>query len=89
MHTTKQEALYGGADLHGRNVLISLCDSEGKTVYSRRVKADLESVCKACWSATAFPLTERTRGQRLKRQNQNQEKNRLKKTNGGVFLCLT
>ena len=47
MHTTKQDALYGGADLHGRNVLISLCDSEGKTVYSRRVKADLESVCEA------------------------------------------
>lgn len=44
MHTTKQDALYGGADLHGRNVLISLCNLGGETVYSRRVKADLDSV---------------------------------------------
>lgn len=47
MHATKQDALYGGADLHGRNVLISLCDAEGVTVYSRRVKADIDSVCEA------------------------------------------
>jgi len=44
MHTTKQDALYGGADLHGRNVFISLCDSDGQTVYKKRVKADFASV---------------------------------------------
>lgn len=47
MHTTKQDALYGGADLHGRNVFISLCDLDGATVYNRRIKAEMESVLKA------------------------------------------
>jgi len=45
MHTTEATGrLYGGADLHGNNVFLSVCDETGATVLKRRVKADLEAV---------------------------------------------
>ena len=44
MQTTKANALYAGADLHGNNVFLSLCDKEGDNVFRRRVKATLEAV---------------------------------------------
>jgi len=45
MHTTEaQEKLYCGADLHGNNVFLTLCDSQGKRVMERRVKANLVAV---------------------------------------------
>ena len=44
MHATEARTLYGGADLHGNNVLLALCDADGKPVFRRRVKANLEAV---------------------------------------------
>jgi transposase len=44
MQTTKTDALYAGADLHGNNVFLSLCDKEGKNVFRKRVKTNLEAV---------------------------------------------
>jgi transposase len=44
MQTTKAGALYAGADLHGNNVFLSLCDVEGNNVFRRRVKPTLTAV---------------------------------------------
>lgn len=45
MQTTKAtNKLYAGADLHGNNVFLSLCDEEGNHVFRKRVKANLKSV---------------------------------------------
>jgi transposase len=45
MHTTEaMDVLYGGADLHGNNVFLSICNASGKTVFKRRVKANLDAV---------------------------------------------
>ena len=44
MQTTKANVLYAGADLHGNNVFLSLCDEEGNNVFRRRVKASLSAV---------------------------------------------
>jgi len=44
MQTTKADALYAGADLHGNNVFLSLCDKEGSNVLRKRVKANLAAV---------------------------------------------
>ena len=44
MQTTKADALYAGADLHGNNVFLSLCDKEGNNVFRKRVKANLAAV---------------------------------------------
>lgn len=44
MQTTKANALYAGADLHGNNVFLSLCDQEGNNVFRKRVKTNLEAV---------------------------------------------
>lgn len=45
MHTTEaRERLYCGADLHGKNVFLTLCDEQGKRVMERRVKADLLAI---------------------------------------------
>lgn len=44
MQTTKANALYAGADLHGNNVFLSLCDKEGNNVFRKRVKTNLEAV---------------------------------------------
>ena len=44
MQTTKANALYAGADLHGNNVFLSLCDKEGNNVFRKRVKANLAAV---------------------------------------------
>ena len=47
MQTTKANALYAGADLHGNNVFLSLCDMDGNNVFRRRVKANLGAVNEA------------------------------------------
>ena len=48
MHTTEAESkLYCGADLHGNNVFLALCDGQGKRVMERRVKANLAAVSAA------------------------------------------
>ena len=45
MHTTEAgEKLYCGADLHGNNVFLALCDEQGRRVMERRVKANLGAV---------------------------------------------
>lgn len=45
MQTTEaQSGLYCGADLHGNNVLLALCDQNGRRVMERRVKANLAAV---------------------------------------------
>jgi transposase len=44
MQTTKANALCAGADLHGNNVFLSLCDKEGNNVFRKRVKANLAAV---------------------------------------------
>ena len=44
MQTTKANALYAGADLHGNNVFRSLCDLEGNNVFRKRVKTNLDAV---------------------------------------------
>ena len=48
MHKTEaQDGLYGGADLHGNNVFLTLCDRQGKRVMQRRVKANIDAVKRA------------------------------------------
>jgi len=44
MHTTNTDKLYAGADLHGNNVFLSICDQEGRNVFRRRVKTSLDAV---------------------------------------------
>ena len=44
MQTTKANELYAGADLHGNNVFLSICDHDGGSVFHRRVKANLAAV---------------------------------------------
>ena len=45
MQTTKAtNKLYAGADLHGNNVFLSVCDQDGNNVFRKRVKANLEAV---------------------------------------------
>lgn len=44
MQATKADGLYAGADLHGNNVFLSLCNEDGGNVFRRRVKANLASV---------------------------------------------
>lgn len=44
MQTTKANELYAGADLHGNNVFLSVCDHDGGTVFRRRVKTNLAAV---------------------------------------------
>ena len=44
MRTTEVEKLYCGADLHGNNVVLHVCDTSGKRVFKRRVKANLDAV---------------------------------------------
>ena len=44
MQTTKANELYAGADLHGNNVFLSVCDHNGGNVFRKRVKADLNAV---------------------------------------------
>jgi len=47
MQMTNEEILYAGADLHGNNVFLSLCNENGDNVFRRRVKANLASVNEA------------------------------------------
>lgn len=48
MQTTEaQKGMYCGADLHGNNVFLTVCDHTGQRVMERRVKADLEAVNRA------------------------------------------
>lgn len=42
--TGAQKRYYCGADLHGNNVFLSVCDEKGDRVMKKRVKADLQSV---------------------------------------------
>lgn len=44
MQATKADALYAGADLHGNNVFLSVCDRGGAEVFRRRVKTNLAAV---------------------------------------------
>ena len=44
MQTTKATELYAGADLHGNNVFLSVCDRAGTEVFRRRVKTNLAAV---------------------------------------------
>ena len=45
MQTTKAtNKLYAGADLHGNNVFLSVCDQDGNNVFRKRVKANLGAV---------------------------------------------
>ena len=44
MQTTGTAELYAGADLHGNNVFLSVCDQDGGNVFRKRVKANLIAV---------------------------------------------
>lgn len=44
MQTTSATKLYAGADLHGNNVFLSVCDREGTEVLCRRVKTTLGAI---------------------------------------------
>ena len=44
MQMTKANELYAGADLHGNNVFLSVCDHDGGNVFRRRVKTNLAAV---------------------------------------------
>lgn len=44
MQTTKANELYAGADLHGNNVFLSVCDMNGNTRFKRRVRPSLDAV---------------------------------------------
>ncbi len=44
MQTTEAEKVYAGADLHGNNVFLSVCNVNGAEIFRRRVRADLEAV---------------------------------------------
>jgi len=61
--TEAQETLYCGADLHGSNVYLKVCDQQGKPVMERRVKANLPSVNQALdpyWSRIRSVAVEST-----------------------------
>lgn len=45
--TEAKEEVYCGADLHGSNVVLSVCDQEGSRLFERRVQGSLEAVLKA------------------------------------------
>mgnify|MGYP006299885601 CR=1 FL=1 len=47
MQTTSARELYAGADLHGNNVFLSICDGEGTEVFRRRVRTTLDAVNEA------------------------------------------
>ncbi|AKJ63360.1 IS110 family transposase [Kiritimatiella glycovorans] len=47
MQTTSAKELYAGADLHGNNVFLSICDREGTEVFRRRVRTTLDAVNEA------------------------------------------
>lgn len=62
--TEAQSKLYCGADLHGNNVFLTLCDQQGKRIMERRVQANLKSVNRVLdpyWeqiqTVAAYPLT--------------------------------
>jgi transposase len=44
--TEAEKEVYCGADLHGSNVVLSICDGAGHRVLERRVRGDLEAVVK-------------------------------------------
>lgn len=44
MQATKANELYAGADLHGNNVFLSVCDHDGSNVFRKRVKCNLAAV---------------------------------------------
>jgi transposase len=44
MQTTEANELYAGADLHGNNVFLSVCDHDGGNVFRKRVKTNLAAV---------------------------------------------
>jgi len=44
MQMTKANELYAGADLHGNNVFLSVCDHDGGNVFRKRVKTNLAAV---------------------------------------------
>jgi len=44
MQSTKATELYAGADLHGNNVFLSVCDADGNAQFKRRVKTNLTAV---------------------------------------------
>ena len=56
MNSTDMRDLYCGADLHGNNVMLHICDHSGAKVFERRVKANLD----ACLRVLA-PFKERLR----------------------------
>jgi transposase len=61
--TETQDGLYVGADLHGNNVFLTVCDQQGKRVMQRRVKANLAAVNQALdpyWSRTRSVAVEST-----------------------------
>lgn len=41
---TEASELYAGADLHGNNVFLSICDHDGGNVFRKRVKTNLAAV---------------------------------------------
>jgi len=47
MQSTKADELYAGADLHGNNVFLSVCNAQGKSVFRRRVQNSLGAVDEA------------------------------------------
>ena len=47
MNSTDVRDLYCGADLHGNNVVLHICDSSGAKVFARRVKTNLHAVLRA------------------------------------------
>jgi len=44
MQMTKANELYAGADLHGNNVFLSICNADGGNVFRKKVKANLLAV---------------------------------------------
>ena len=44
MQTTEANELYAGADLHGNNVFLSVCDAQGNRIFHRRVQNRLDAV---------------------------------------------
>ena len=47
MQSTQTNTLYAGADLHGNNVFLSVCDAQGTELFHRRVPADIAAVSAA------------------------------------------
>lgn len=61
--TEAGEELYCGADLHGNNVLLAICDASGKKVFERRVKCrlgDVDSALDPYWSRIKVMAVEST-----------------------------